>query len=44
MTGTRRTIKNSAKPGTVERSQIRAAARQIKHEREASSDRYVVKR
>lgn len=44
MTGSRRTVKRSAKPGTVERSRIRAAAKQIKREREASSGRYVVKR
>lgn len=43
MSKSRRTIKNSAKPGTVERSRIRAAARQIKREREASSGRYAVK-
>ncbi len=44
MSRTRRTVKSSAKPGTVERGQIRAAARQIKREREASTDRYTVKR
>ncbi len=39
----RRTIKDSAKSGTVKRSQVRAAAKEIKKEREASSGRYVVK-
>ncbi len=37
MSKTRRVIMSSAKTGTVKRSQVRAAARQIKQERETSS-------
>ncbi len=43
MSKVRRTIKSSAKLGTVKRSRIRAAAKEIKQEREASSGRYVVR-
>lgn len=44
MSKARRTIKSSAKSGTVKRSQVRAAAKELRREREASSGRYVVKR
>lgn len=44
MAKTRRTIRSSAKTGTVKPSRVRSAARQIKKEREASSGRYLVKR
>jgi len=39
MSRSRRTIKSSAKPGTVRRSRIRAAAREIRQERQTSSRR-----
>lgn len=43
MSKARRTIKSSARPGTVKPSQVRSAARQIKQEREASG-RHLIKR
>jgi hypothetical protein len=44
MSKARRTIKSSARSGTVKPNQVRSAARQIRRERGASSGRYVVKR
>ncbi len=44
MPRSRRTIKSSARSGTVKPSKVRSAAKQIRKERGASSGRYVVKR
>jgi hypothetical protein len=44
MAKARRTIKSSARPGTVKPSQVRSAAKQIKQERNAPSERHLVKR
>ncbi|CAN5894324.1 hypothetical protein BH18ACT11_BH18ACT11_14120 [soil metagenome] len=43
MSKARRTIKSSARSGTVKPSQVRSAAREIKKQREASG-RYLIKR
>lgn len=41
MSKSRRTVKRSVKSGTVKRIQVRAAAKEIKRERKASSGPYV---